>query len=48
MEKKATKGSNCKISHPECLKMTNFDTFHREAVGGGGGLGAYIMYQIIQ
>ena len=36
MEKKATKGSNCKISRPECLKVTNFDTFHREAVGVRG------------
>ena len=36
MEKKGTKGSNCKIPRPECLKMTNFDTFHREAVGVRG------------
>ena len=36
VEKKATKGSKCKISRPECFKMTNFDRFHREAMGVRG------------
>ena len=36
VEKKTTKGSKCKISRPECFKMTNFDRFHREAMGVRG------------
>ena len=36
VEKKATKGSKCKISRPECFKMTNFDRFYREAMGVRG------------
>ena len=36
VKKKATKGSKCKISPPKCFKMTNFDRFHRKAMGVGG------------
>ena len=34
VEKKPTKGSKCKISRPaECFEITNFDRFHRKAMG---------------
>ena len=36
VEKKATKGSKCKISLLGCFRMTNFDRFHREAMGVRG------------
>ena len=36
VDKKATKGSKCKFSRPECFKMTNFDRLHREAMGVRG------------
>ena len=37
-KKITTKGSLCKISHPKCFKIKNFDRFHREAMGRGGGV----------
>ena len=41
VEKKATKGSECKMFRPECFKMTNFDRFHRKAGGvQAGGVNA--------
>ena len=36
VEKKAAKGSKCKISRSEGFKMTIFDRFHREAMGVRG------------